>query len=169
MPGAAAGARLCVVPGSCQPGAISLSSAFQFLDCLDLNVCARRMLTIMSKHLQGKCRERRHLALRGFVALNKYPLMVSRGQWLKPCWLRGAGECSPLGLAEAAVPALPPPRSAAQVLWDGPLASGPCDSRMGLKCQDGLSATAAHRFTAQSCVPHRLKAYATCLQSFWSS
>ncbi|XP_056370758.1 uncharacterized protein LOC130265601 isoform X2 [Oenanthe melanoleuca] len=54
----------------------ALALLVEFLDCLDLNVCARRMLTIMSKHLQSKCTARRRLALRGFVALSKSPLMA---------------------------------------------------------------------------------------------
>ncbi|XP_056370486.1 uncharacterized protein LOC130265422 isoform X1 [Oenanthe melanoleuca] len=53
-----------------------LALLVEFLDVLDLNVCARRVLTIMSKHLQSECTERRRLALRGFVALSKSPLMA---------------------------------------------------------------------------------------------
>ncbi|KFO52878.1 hypothetical protein N302_09830, partial [Corvus brachyrhynchos] len=42
----------------------------QVLECLDLSECGRRMLQIMSRHLQSECRERRRLALRGLVVLS---------------------------------------------------------------------------------------------------
>ena len=67
--------------------------------------------------------------------LDKNPLMVRRGQWLKPSRQHGAGEQSHLGLAglralAELLPALPPPASAARVLRDRPLASRPCSSRV---------------------------------------
>ncbi|XP_017584672.1 PREDICTED: uncharacterized protein LOC108445431 [Corvus brachyrhynchos] len=42
----------------------------EVLECLDLSECGRRMLQIMSRHLQSECRERRRLALRGLVVLS---------------------------------------------------------------------------------------------------
>ena len=93
------------------------------------------LLEIMTKNLQSECRERRHLALRGLVVLGPTnPPMVRREQLLKPSQQCEAGECSRLGMTGLQglgqlLPALLPPSSAAQVLWDRPLASRPCSSR----------------------------------------
>ncbi|KAL2302589.1 hypothetical protein Nmel_010018 [Mimus melanotis] len=68
----------CAVLGSCRPGPLSLSCAFQVLKCLDLTKCGDDVVKVMSRYLQSKCKERRCLALRGVVALSKDPLMARR-------------------------------------------------------------------------------------------
>ena len=80
---AAAWAQPCVAPGSCWPCPLSLACAFQVLKCLDLMKYGHNVLKILSRYLQGKSSERRHLALRGLVMLSKNPSMVRRGQRLE--------------------------------------------------------------------------------------
>ena len=136
-PCAAPWAQPCALPGSCLTAPLSLPCAFQVLECLDLNECGENVLEIMKRHLKSQSREMRRLVLRGLAVLSKDPSMVRRRQQLKLCWQRGAGERSRLGLAglralRQLFPALLPPGSAARVLRDRPLASGPYCSRVAL-------------------------------------
>ncbi|XP_064256898.1 uncharacterized protein LOC135287535 [Passer domesticus] len=50
----------------------------QVLECLDLRECRDSVLEIMSKNLQSKYRERRHLALRGVTVASKNPLTADK-------------------------------------------------------------------------------------------
>ena len=118
VPGAAAWARPWAVPCSCRPSPLSLPCAFQVLECLDLSKHGHGALSVVSRHLPNEGRDRLRLELRGLVVLSKEPSLVRRGQWLKPRWQRGAGECSALGLPgirqlRQLLPALLLPTSAA--------------------------------------------------------
>ncbi|XP_056371404.1 maestro heat-like repeat-containing protein family member 6 isoform X4 [Oenanthe melanoleuca] len=55
-----------------------LAFLVEVLDCLDLTKCADSIIEIMSRHVQDKCRERHHLALRGLVVLSKDPSMARK-------------------------------------------------------------------------------------------
>ncbi|XP_058696504.1 uncharacterized protein LOC131579934 [Poecile atricapillus] len=144
----------------------------EVLECLDLNEWGENLLEIMTKHLKSESKEECHLALRGLVVLSQDPLVVRR-QWLKLCWQCGAGESSLLGLAGLwelwqLLPALLCRCLAARVLRERPLASGLHGSRVGLQHWSGVGSAAVHGFIPQTCIPHRPKKCAACLQAWCS-
>ncbi|XP_064515765.1 uncharacterized protein LOC135416494 [Pseudopipra pipra] len=54
----------------------ALPSAFQVLDCLDVNTSPNSVLQILARHLQSQCPERWRLALRGLLVLSVDPSMA---------------------------------------------------------------------------------------------
>ncbi|KAL2302634.1 hypothetical protein Nmel_010063 [Mimus melanotis] len=70
-----------------------LAFLVEVLECHDMREWSDSALEIISRRLQSKSKEKRHLALRGLVVLSKDPSLVRRGQQLKLHWGK-----QPLGL-----------------------------------------------------------------------
>ncbi|CAN8201117.1 unnamed protein product, partial [Coccothraustes coccothraustes] len=64
-----------------------LAFLLEILEFLDLRECGGNVFKIMARYLHSKCRERRHLALRGLVVLSKDLLMARRICCLSPSLL----------------------------------------------------------------------------------
>ncbi|XP_077047200.1 uncharacterized protein LOC143695874 [Agelaius phoeniceus] len=61
---------------------MSPSSGVAVLDCLDLSECGKKVLEILTRHLQSESRQMRGVALRGLVDPSVYSLTESLGKLL---------------------------------------------------------------------------------------